>query len=58
MLMGELLWLTEERCFAEMVTNGAHCSIVKYTREGIDYEVIVDNDEFTYFGGDASDDED
>lgn len=56
--MGELLWLTEERCFAEMVTNGAHCSIVKYTREGIDYEVIVDNDEFTYFGGDASDDED
>jgi len=51
----EYVWLTDERTFAELVRLGAHFSTVRYTREGIDYEVIVSNDEFDYWEDDASD---
>jgi len=44
----EIVWLTEERTFAELIRMGAYFSTVRYTRGGIDYEVLIDNDEFEY----------
>jgi hypothetical protein len=41
----EIVWLTEERTFGIRVNLGAYVSLVQYTRAGIDYEVVVPNDE-------------
>lgn len=41
-----LVWLLEERTFGYLVHYGAHFSTVTFTRDGIDYEVFVENDEF------------
>lgn len=54
----EYVWLHEERMFAELVFLGAYYSQVRYTREGIDYEVLVSNDEFDYVEGDNDGDDD
>jgi hypothetical protein len=45
----EIVWLYEQRTFAVLVTMGAYFSRVKYTREGIDYEIDVDNDEWEFY---------
>lgn len=42
----EIVWLTEERHFAVLVQRDAFFSIVKYTRDGNDYEVIIENDDY------------
>lgn len=42
----EIVWLHDERTYAILVSMGAYYSKVKYTRGGIDYELIVDNDDF------------
>lgn len=49
----EIVWLIEERYFAELISLGAYFSLVRYTRGGIEYEVLVNNDEFTFFGGEG-----
>lgn len=41
----EVVWLTEERTFARLMSMGAFFSMVKYTRMGVDYEVLIENDE-------------
>jgi hypothetical protein len=56
--MYDLVWLTEERHFAELIFLGAHYAIVRYTRGGIDYEVIVDNNEFEHIDERGDSDED
>ena len=42
----EVIWLTEERTFGVLVQMGAFYSLVRYTKYGNDYEVLIDNDEF------------
>lgn len=54
--MDEVVWLTEERTLAVLVTLGAYMSKVKYTRAGVDYEIFIDNDEFEYFKENTGDD--
>lgn len=54
--MPEIVWLTEERHYAELTNLGAHLSLVRYTRGGIDYEVLIPNDEFDYIGDDRDED--
>lgn len=44
--MSEIVWMVEERTFAEMVRRGAHFSVVKYSQGGYEYEILVGNDEF------------
>ena len=42
-----LVWLTEERCFGEIVGSmDAYFTLIRYTKRGIEYEVPVENDEF------------
>lgn len=54
--MNEIVWLTEERTFAQLINLGAHYSIVRYTHGHIDYEVLISNDEFKYVEGEGSGD--
>jgi hypothetical protein len=44
----ELVFLTDERIVAQLIELGAYASRVRYTRMGIEYEVVVTNDEFEY----------
>lgn len=51
----ELVRLSD-RTLAEVVQRGAYASLVRYTRGGIDYEVVMENEEFDdYEGGDDDD---
>lgn len=47
----EIVWLEDERTYAEIVRRGAHFSLVKYTRGGIDYEILMENNEFDEYQG-------
>lgn len=55
-MAGRVVWLTEERTFAELINLGAYYSMVRYTRFGHDLEVLVPNDEFIYYGDDSDED--
>lgn len=48
----EIVWLEEERTFAELLNVGAYFSRVYYTRGGVDYDIWVANDEYKYIEGD------
>lgn len=40
------VYLTYERCFGSVVGPlGAYYSLVRYTKGGIEYEVLIENDE-------------
>lgn len=54
----EIVWLTDERTYAELVRRGAHASLVRYSHGGYDYEILVENDEFVDEGNDNDTDED
>lgn len=45
---GVTIYLTEERVFGQMVKMGAYYSTVNFTKGGIEYEVMVENDEFVF----------
>ena len=46
-----LVWLTEERRVAGMVSLHAHYAIVKYIEDGVEYEVMITTDDFEYLEG-------
>lgn len=54
--MSEIVWLTEERTFARLVKLGAYYSVVTYSRAGMDYEVLIDNEDIE-FGADEDDED-
>ena len=54
----EIVWLTEERTFAELISLSAHFAKVRYTRGGIDHEVLILHDEFKYIEGEDADSDD
>lgn len=56
----EIVWLPEEQVFAFLIKRGAFVSTVQFTRGGIEYEVMVENDEYEYIneGGDGDESED
>ena len=42
-----LVWLTEERCYGFIVgPQDAYYTLIRYTNMGVEYEVLVENDEF------------
>jgi len=44
----EIVWLTEERRYAEIIYRGAYFSYVKYTLGGIEFEVLIENDDYVF----------
>jgi len=45
---GRVIFLTEERVLGELVTMGAYYSTVKYVKGQMEYEVMVENNEFVF----------
>lgn len=46
--MSSIVWLEEEHHHATLVSRNAFTSIVKFTQKGIEYELLVDNDEYSF----------
>lgn len=44
-----VVWLTEERHLAILIKRYAYHSLIKYTRDGTDYEVLITNDDYEYW---------
>lgn len=42
----EIVWLLEDRHFAILLNRGAFYSTVAFTRDGVDYEVVIENDDY------------
>lgn len=55
-MSNEYVMLVEERILAEVVERNAFFSIVKYTSGGINFEVLVSNEEFDDYEGSGNDD--
>lgn len=43
-----IIYLHEERCFGELISMGAYFSRVVFTKDGIEYDSFVENDEFEF----------
>lgn len=42
-----VVWLDVEQVYGELIRLGAFFSTVKYVKGGIEYEVLMENDDFT-----------
>ena len=54
----EIVWLFEEERYAQLIRMDAYFSTVRYSHGGIDYEVLVSNDEFKHTRGEDDGDTD
>ncbi len=52
----EIIWLKEMRTFGYLMKLNAHYSIVKCERGGMDYELIVENEEIEHLNEGELDD--
>jgi hypothetical protein len=43
----QIVWLHEEQCHGSIIKEGAYFSLVRYQKDGMDYEVFVDNGDFS-----------
>jgi hypothetical protein len=41
-----VVWLYEEKAYGTVEKMGAFASLVKYKKDGIEYEELIENDEF------------
>ncbi len=54
-----LVWLIDEQVEGHIVGSmGAFFTMIAYHRGGMDYEVLVENDDFELIEGDVIDDDD
>ncbi len=42
-----IVWIHEEQIYGTLVSEGAFVSKIKYSKDGIEYNVLLENDEFT-----------
>jgi hypothetical protein len=42
-----IIWIYEEQVYGTILSEGAHASLVRYSKDGIDYKVYLENDEFS-----------
>jgi hypothetical protein len=42
-----IVWIHDEKCYGSIVKEGAYASSIKYQKYGIDYEVFMDNEDFS-----------
>ena len=48
-MSSELIFIHEERVLGILIRRDAYLSLVKYTKDGIDYEVWIDNDDYDFW---------
>lgn len=41
-----IVYLYDDKCYAELLKHGAFVSTVKFAKEGVLYEIMVENDAF------------
>ena len=46
--MNEWVWIHEERVYGELINYGTYFSRVRYEKSGLEYEVLLENDEFEF----------
>lgn len=42
-----IVFIHEESCYGAVEKMGAYGSLVKYTKDGIEYEELLENEDFT-----------
>jgi hypothetical protein len=48
MVNGEMVWLLTQRRWAVLTHLGAHYSTVEWVENGIEYEDIIENDDYEF----------
>lgn len=43
----QFVYIFDERVVGEIVKEGLYASVVKYNKDGMQYEILMDNEEFT-----------
>ena len=43
----QFVYIFDEIVIGEIVKEGLYASVVKYSKDGIEYEILMDNEEFT-----------
>jgi hypothetical protein len=43
----QIVWLHEEQCHGVIVQFGAYGSLIKYNKDGMEYQTYFDSDDFT-----------
>jgi len=43
-----IVWLPVEQTYGYLVELGAFFSTVKYTKDGVDFEILMENNEFEF----------
>ncbi len=51
------VYLIEEGIFADLVSNGLYASQVKYIYGGVEFDIVVENDEFIELDDEGEDEE-
>lgn len=52
----QFVWLIEDRTIGVLIQQGAYVSLVRYAKDGTDYEVYLENDEFEFLDDEGDDD--
>lgn len=53
-----LVWIEDEGVYGKCLHYGAYFSTIAYAKDGMEYEVLMENDEFTFIGPEDEDDSD
>lgn len=49
MTMPEVVWLTEERTYGVLILMGAHFSVIRYYRNGVGHDMLIENEEYEFW---------
>lgn len=41
-----IVYVYDDNAYGHLISHGAHASLIKYSHEGIDYEVFLPNEDF------------
>lgn len=42
-----IVWIHEEQVYGTILSEGAFVSLIRYSKDGMEYEVYLENEEFT-----------
>ena len=48
-----MVFIKDDQIYAELITEGAHASRIRYTYGGVLYDVLIENDELEFLDDDT-----
>lgn len=45
-----IVWIPSEKCYGEIIRELAHVSLVRFMKDGVDFEVYMSDEDFDVFG--------